>query len=371
MTQAGPRVPFVDLRIQYRAIGVRIRAELAEVMESCDFIGSPKIAAFEERFAAYCGVGHAVALSSGTAAVHLALAAAGVGPGDEVITVSHTYAATAEGICHCGAKPVFVDVDEATCNMDPALVTAAITPRTKAVLPVHLYGQTADMAPLAALAAERGLLLIEDACQAHGAEYIGRRAGSLGHAAAFSFYPGKNLGAYGEGGAVTTSSPEIADRARLLRNHGCRVKYYHELVGYNYRINAFQAAVLGVKLDYLDEWNEARRRHAARYSGLLAGARVVTPVEAPGRKHVYHLYVIRCTDRDGLAAALAQAGVATVIHYPVPVHLLQAFAHLGYARGSLPVTEQLAGQILSLPMFPELTEEQVRHVASAVRSFAG
>ncbi len=362
-------VPFVDLKAQYRVVGEAIRAELAEVMESCAFVLGPKVAAFEEAFAAYCGADHCVAVNSGTAALHVALLAAGVGPGDEVVTVSHTFIATTEAISQCGATPVFVDIDEATYTMDPALVEAAVTERTKAILPVHLYGQPFDVEPIAAVAARHGIPLIEDACQSHGAEYRGRRCGSLGRAAGFSFYPGKNLGAYGEGGAVTTDDAEIAARCRMLRDHGSPKKYVHDVVGYNYRMSGFQGAVLGVKLGHLDAWTDARRSHAARYNELLADADVVTPVEAPGRKHVYHLYVVRCSDRDGLRAALDEAGIASGIHYPLPVHLQRAYADLGYAEGSLPVTERVASEIASLPMFPELTDEQMTAVAGVLSSW--
>ena len=369
MSHGDAKVPFVDLKAQYRAIGERVRAELGEVMESCAFALGPKVAAFEERFAAWCGCEHAVAVNSGTAALHLALLAAGVGPGDEVVTVAHTFIATAEAISHCGATPVFVDIDEPTFTMDPAQVEGAIGERTKAILPVHLYGQPADVAPIAQVAERHGVALIEDACQAHGAEYGGQRTGNLGRAAGFSFYPGKNLGAYGEGGMITTNDPALADRCRMLRDHGSPRKYYHDVVGYNYRMSGFQGAVLGVKLDYIDAWNDARRRHAARYGELLAGTGVATPVEAAGRKHVYHLYVVRAAGRDGLRAALDAAGIASGIHYPVPVHLQAAYADLGYKKGSLPVTERVAGEILSLPMFPELTDGQIERVAEAVRSF--
>jgi dTDP-4-amino-4,6-dideoxygalactose transaminase len=371
MAHGTQKVPFVDLKAQVRAIGEAVRAELAEVMESCAFALGPKVAAFEERFAAYCGCEAAVAVNSGTAALHLALLAAGVGPGDEVITVSHTFIATSEAVSHCGAAPVFVDVDEATYAMDPALVEAAATERTKAILPVHLYGQPFDVAPIAEIAARRGLALIEDACQAHGAEYNGQRVGSLGLAAGFSFYPGKNLGAYGEGGAITTNDPDVAARCRMLRDHGSPRKYYHDVVGYNYRMSGFQGAVLGVKLGHLDAWTDARRAHAARYNELLADVDVVAPVEAPGRKHVYHLYVVRCADRDGLRAALDEAGVASGIHYPLPVHLQAAYADLGYQEGSLPVTEKVAKEIVSLPMYPELTDEQIALVVEAIESFVG
>jgi len=363
------KIPFVDLKAQVQGIGADVRAGLDEVLESCAFVLGPKTAAFEEAFAAFCGAEHCVAVNSGTAALHVALLAAGVGPGDEVVTVSHTFIATAEAISQCGASPVFVDIGEAAYTMDPALVEAAVTERTKAILPVHLYGQPFDAEPIAAIASGHGIALIEDACQSHGAEYQGRRCGSLGLAAGFSFYPGKNLGAYGEGGAVTTDDPEIAARCRMLRDHGSPRKYYHDAVGYNYRMSGFQGAVLGVKLPHLDAWTDARRAHAARYNELLADANVVTPVEAPGRKHVYHLYVIRCADRDGLRAALDEAGIASGIHYPLPVHLQKAYADLGYAEGSLPVTERVAAEILSLPMFPELTDEQIDRVAAAVRAF--
>jgi dTDP-4-amino-4,6-dideoxygalactose transaminase len=310
-------------------------------------------------------------VNTGTSALHLALLAGGVGPGDEVITVACTFMATVSAIRYAGARPVFVDVDPTSYTMDPALVERAITRKTKAIVPVHLYGQPADMAPILDVARRHDLLVVEDACQAHGAEYRGRRVGSLGHMAAFSFYPGKNLGACGEGGALVTSDPELVKRVRMLRDWGQEKRYLHVLEGFNYRMDNLQGAFLRIKLRHLPAWTEARRAHAARYRQLLEGARLRLPAERPDAKHVYHLYAVMTEAREALAARLADKGVATGFHYPTPVHLQPCFAHLGYHRGDLPNTERVAAQEISLPMYPELTEEQLREVAAAVASAAG
>jgi dTDP-4-amino-4,6-dideoxygalactose transaminase len=379
-------IPLVDLRAQYEPLKDEIRQAWDEVLESMQLFLGPNVQALEREFAAYCGVAHAVGISDGTTALHLALRAGGIGPGDEVITVSHTFIATAEAILLAGATPVLVDVDPGTYNMDVNQVEAAITARTRAILPVHLYGQCADMDPILDMADRHGLSVIEDACQAHGAEYRGRRAGSLGTLAAFSFYYSKNLGAFGEAGMVTTNDDELARRVRLLRDHGSEQRYHHDVIGLNGRLDELQAAALRIKLRHLDEWNERRRQHAARYQQALAGLDVVTPVEALYGRHVYHLYVIRTCQRDALQEWLAGQGIGTGVHYPIPVHLQRACAELerspgarpgaasgrelpAYGPGSLPVTESLVGEILSLPMYPELRASQIEQVAAGIRSF--
>lgn len=360
-----PVIPFVDLNAQYRAIRTEVLAAIERVLESGRFVLGSEVEAFDQEFAEYCGAGHSVATNTGTSALHLALLAAGVGPGDEVITVPFTFVATVAAIGYAGARPVLVDVEPETLTMDPSLVEAAITPRTRAIVPVHLYGQPADMNPILDLARRHGLAVIEDACQAHGAEYCGRRAGSLGDLACFSFYPAKNLGAYGEGGSVTTDDPELARRVRMLRDWGGETKYHHVLKGFNYRLPEVQAAVLRVKLRRLEEWTEARRARAHQYDELLSGA-VRTVPERPAARHVYHVYAIRTSARADVQQALSEAGVQTGIHYPVPVHLQPAWSDLGLGRGDFPVSELAAGEVLSLPMFAELTGEQVDRVCHAV-----
>lgn len=364
-------VPFVDLRAQYETIADELKAAVLRTLDSQVFVLGPEVEAFEEEFAAYCGVGHAVAVNSGTAALHLALLALGVGRGDEVITVSNTFIATGEAISAAGATPVFIDIDRDTYLMDAALLEAAITPRTRAIIPVHLYGQVAEMDAIRAIADRHGIPVVEDACQAHGATYKGQRAGSLGAIGCFSFYPSKNLGAVGEGGIAVTDSPELAAAMRCLRDHGQSHRYYHDVVGYNYRMSAIQGASLRVKLPYLDEWNAARRAHAQRYNALLADLPVVAPVEAPTGEGVYHLYVVRVADRTALRAHLAAREIGTGIHYPVPIHLQQAYADLGYRPGSLPVTEAHTAQIVSLPMYAELTDEQIDTVVEAIAACPG
>ncbi len=314
-------------------------------------------------------VRYAIGVDSGTSALELALRALDIGPGDEVITAANTFIATALAITYTGAKPVLVDVDPLTYNMDPACLEEAITERTKAVMPVHLYGQAADMDPILELARQRHLAVIEDACQAHGATYQGKRVGSMGDAAAFSFYPAKNLGAYGDGGAVVTNDERIAQAVRMLRNYGQSVKYVHDLRGYNRRLDTLQAAVLLAKLKYLDEWNAARRKHAQAYRRQLTGAEVIAPGTADYGDPVWHLYVVRSQDRDGLRKHLTERGISTGIHYPVPIHLQQAYADLGYGPGTLPVTERACDQVLSLPMYAELAPEQIAYVAEAIKQF--
>ena len=360
-------VPYLDLKAQYYSIKPEIDAAIAHVLESSQFVLGPAVADFEQHFAKYCHTAEAIGLNSGTSALHLALLAAGVGPGDEVITVPFTFVASVAAVLYAGARPVLVDIEPQSFTMDPALVERAITPRTKAILPVHLYGQPADMDPILEIARRHKLVVIEDAAQAHGAEYKGRRAGSIGDIGCFSFYPGKNLGAYGEGGAVTTSDPEYGRTIRLLRDWGAERKYQHVLKGYNYRMEGLQGAVLGVKLRYLDEWTKARRACAARYRELLADTGVQAPQEMPYARHVYHVFTLRVPRRDEFQKALQAEGIQTGIHYPVPVHLQPAYADLGYHRGDFPQAEQAAAEVISLPLFPEMTEGQMEEVVVAVR----
>ena len=363
-------IPFVDLKAQYVSIKTEVNAAIQGVLDSCHFTLGPEVARFEEEFAAYSGAGLGVGVNTGTSALHLALLAADIGPGDEVITVPFTFVATVAAIRYTGATPVFVDIDPHTFTMDPAGLEAAITRRTKAIMPVHLYGQMADMDPILEVAARHGLRVIEDAAQAHGAEYKGRRAGSIGDMGCFSFYPGKNLGAYGEGGMVVTDSPEFARKIRMLRDWGAEIKYQHVLKGYNFRLEAIQGAVLRVKLRYLEAWTDARRAAAARYDELLAGSGVPTPEALPHNRHVYHIYAIRTAHRKAWQDALLAQGIQTGIHYPIPVHRLPAHADLGYREGQFPHSERAAAEVLSLPMFPELTREQTEVIARAVQSLA-
>jgi dTDP-4-amino-4,6-dideoxygalactose transaminase len=363
-------IPFVDLKAQYRSIKDEVNAAIMGVIERCEFTLGSEVAAFEKEFAAYCQAEHGIGVNTGTSALHLALLAAGVGPGDEVITVPFTFVATVSAIDYTGAKPVFVDIDPKTFTMDVNAIEAAITEKTKAIIPVHLYGQTADMDPILEIARKRGLVVIEDACQAHGAEYKGRRAGSMGDMGCFSFYPGKNLGAYGEGGMVVTNSPDFTRTIRMLRDWGAEKKYQHVLKGYNFRLEGIQGAVLRVKLKYLETWTEARRAAAARYDKLFAGSNVYAPYARPDSRHVYHLYAIRTQHRQTWQDTLLAQGIQTGIHYPTPVHLLPAFADLGYQAGQFPHSEQAAREVLSLPMFPELTAAQSEQVAQAVLALA-
>ncbi|MHC4249561.1 MAG: DegT/DnrJ/EryC1/StrS family aminotransferase [Planctomycetota bacterium] len=361
------RVPFLDLKAQYESIREEIDEAVRSVIERTAFAGGPFVAEFERDFAAAVGVAHAVGVSSGTSALWLALVGLGVGAGDEVITVPSTFIATAEAVSFAGATPVFVDIDETTYTMDPALLERAITPRTKAVMPVHLFGQTADMDPIMEVARAHGLLVIEDAAQAHGAAYRGLPAGSIGDAGAFSFYPGKNLGAYGEAGAVVTNDSLLAERVRMLRDHGQERKYSHRMVGWNARMDGIQGAVLGVKLRHLDDWNEARRANARLYAEALSGAGgVALPAEARGRRHVYHVFAARVPGRDAMLECLKARDIHCGIHYPVPVHLQEAYRGLGLGTGAFPVAERCAEEFLSLPMYPELTPEQIGFVAEAL-----
>jgi dTDP-4-amino-4,6-dideoxygalactose transaminase len=363
-----PDIPLVDLKAQYLSIQTEIDAAVANVLSSCNFILGPDVRAFEEAFAAYLGAQDAVGVASGTAALQLALLACGVGPGDEVITTAHTFMATAEAISLVGARPVFVDIDPLTYTLDPACAARAITERTRALLPVHLYGHPAEMDALWELASRHGLWLIEDAAQAVGAEYHGKRCGSIGHLACFSFYPAKNLGAYGDAGAVTGNDQRLLARVRRLRDHGRTAKYEHEEIGYGERLDALQAAVLSAKLPYLESWTEARRAHARAYDAALAGCDVVTPHEAAGVRHVYYVYVVRTPDRPTLMAYLQSQGIATGIYYPLPLHRQPAYLKQGYSAVSLPITERVAGEVLALPMYPELTPGQMDRVVDAVRA---
>ncbi|NOZ20341.1 MAG: DegT/DnrJ/EryC1/StrS family aminotransferase [Planctomycetes bacterium] len=364
-------IPILELKRQYLSIKEEIDAAVAEVFESGWFVLGKNVEAFEQEFAQYCGTEFAVGVGSGVEAIHLALLACGIGPGDEVITVAHTAVPTALGISFAGATPVFVDILPDTYVMDVDQVEAKITDRTKAILPVHLYGLTVDMDPLLELATDHGIKVIEDAAQAHGATYKGQRAGAIGDAGCFSFYPSKNLGAFGEGGLVTTNDETVADQVRMLRNYGQEDRYHHKLKGYNSRLDELQAATLRVKLRRLAEWNARRREIAVTYNKGLSDSGVITPVEPLGREHVYHLYVVRSRARDALREHLKEQDVGTQIHYPIPVHLQEAYSDLGLGEGALPETERAAADILSLPIYPELTDDEVRQVIEAVKSFPG
>ncbi len=364
-------IPFVDLRAQYASIKDEVNAAIQGVLESCQFTLGSEVAAFEQEFAAYCQTDHGVGVNTGSSALHLALLAAGVGPGDEVVTVPFTFVATVAAIQYTGARPVFVDIDPTSFTLDVTALEAAITDRTKAILPVHLYGQPANMDPILQVARKRNLIVIEDAAQAHGAEYKGRRAGSLGHMGCFSFYPGKNLGAYGEGGMVVTDNADYARTIRMLRDWGAERKYEHVLKGYNFRLEGIQGAVLRVKLRHLEAWTEARRSIATRYGRLLTGSGVPTPAAMPYARHVYHIYAIRTQRRAAWQQALLEQGIQTGIHYPIPVHLLPAYSDLGYRKGQFPQAEKAAAEVLSLPMFAELAAAQCETVCGAIRKLAG
>ena len=366
------KVPFLDLKAQYIELKDEIDGAIQGVLDRTAFAGGPFVEKFESEFAAYCQCPFACGVGSGTDALLFALMALGIGRGDEVITVPNSFIATAEAISYCGASPVFVDVDEHTQTMNPARLEAAITPKTKAVIPVHLFGQMADMDPIIEIAGRHGLSVVEDACQAHGAEYKGQRAGSMGDAGCFSFYPGKNLGAYGEAGAVTTGSEELAAKVRMLRDHGQPEKYRHSLIGWNGRMDGIQGAILSVKLKRLDEANDKRRSNAIEYDKLLAGVDGVSvPVERVSARHVYHIYAIRVQERDELMKKLQAAEIGCGIHYPIPIHFQEAYADLGLAAGAFPVVEQCARELLSLPMFPELTLDMIRFVADVVKEGVG
>jgi dTDP-4-amino-4,6-dideoxygalactose transaminase len=364
-------IPFLDLKTQYLGIKDEVLGAIERVLDSTQFVLGSEVAAFEQEFAAYSGAAHGVGMNSGTSALHLALLAAGVGPGDEVITVPHTFVATVAAIRYAGATTVFVDIDPESYTMDPAQLETAITERTKAIIPVHLYGQPADMDPILEVARRHGVVVIEDAAQAHGAEYRGRRCGGMGHMGCFSFYPGKNLGAYGEGGMVVTSDDELLRKLRMLRDWGQEKKYHHEILGYNARLEGVQGAVLRVKLPYLEGWTEARRQRAADYRELLDGCgAVVLPRDYEDRRHVYHIFAVRTPDRPGFMQFLQERGVQSAIHYPFAVHTLPGYADLGYRAGQFPHAERAAAEVVSLPMFPELSRDQVATVAGVVKEWA-
>jgi dTDP-4-amino-4,6-dideoxygalactose transaminase len=400
------KVPFLDLKAQYESIKDEISVAIQQVLDSTAFAGGPFVAQFEKQFAEFCGCKHAIGVGSGTDALWLTLLALGIGEGDEVITVPNTFIATAEAISFCGAKPVFVDVDEHTYNMDPNKLedylkkrckvrgsrlaathvnrqpatdnksfrlkptTSRLKPRPSAVIPVHLFGQPADMDAIQEIANRYGLIVIEDACQAHGAEYKGKKAGSIGDAGCFSFYPGKNLGAYGEAGAIVTNDDGLAEKIKMLRDHGQAKKYYHDWIGWNARMDGFQGAVLGIKLKYLGRWNEARRSHAQKYNKLLAGVEGIhAPREASFARHIYHIYAIRAPKRNELISYLAEKGISCGIHYPVPVHLQKAYGSLGLENGGFPVAEKCCDEFVSLPMYPELKDDQIEYVASEIKNY--
>jgi dTDP-4-amino-4,6-dideoxygalactose transaminase len=362
-------VPFVDLVAQHASIQPELDEAIAQVIANANFILGEEVDLFENEFAAFCGTNHAVGLDSGTSALELALRAYEIGPGDEVITAANTFIATVLAISYTGATPVLVDADPRTYNLDPELIESAITSRTRAIIPVHLYGQPADMDRIMEIARRHDLIVIEDAAQAHGALYKGRRTGSLADAAAFSFYPAKNLGACGDGGAVVTNDERIADSLRMLRNYGQTKKYHHVSQGFNRRLDTLQAAILRIKLKYIDQWNAARRDHAQAYGQLLADSGLILPVEAPGVESVYHLYIVRTEDRDRLQHYLHEQNIATGIHYPIPVHLQPAYEDLGYSKGDFPVSEMLAEEILSLPMYPELEPAAIAYTAAAIQDY--
>lgn len=368
MSETMSHIPLVDLKAQYKFLKSEMDTVIQDVMDNSDFIMGNRVKNFEEQFAKFCSTRFGIACSSGTTALHLALIACDVGQGDEVIVPSHTFIATGTAVCHSGATPVFAEIDSDTYTISPSRLKVVITEKTKAIIPVHLYGQCADMDPILDIAREHNLKIIEDAAQAHGAKYKGRKAGTMGDVGAFSFYPGKNLGAYGDGGMVVTNHETVAEHLRMLADHGRKNKYEHEIIGYNYRLDALQAAVLSVKLRHLDAWSKARRQLAHRYNELLDNVPVQTPAEKFG--HVYHLYVIQCDDRNGLSDVLREQGIATGIHYPIPLHLQPCFQNIPTAgQGKLPVTEKLAERILSLPIFPELTVEQQHRVVETTRNF--
>jgi dTDP-4-amino-4,6-dideoxygalactose transaminase len=363
------KVPYLDLPAQIRALRPELDAAIARTLDQCSFCLGPDVAAFERDFAQFCGAAHAVGFNSGTSALHVALLLLDLKPGDEVITTPFTFVATSWAISYVGAKPVYVDIDDATCNLDPAQVERAITPRTKVIMPVHLYGQSCDLAPLAALAQKHGLHLVEDAAQAHGATYRGKPVGTFGVTTGFSFYPGKNLGACGEAGALIMADATLAERARSLREHGSRVRYHHDEVGYNYRMEGMQGAVLGVKLRHLADWTAARRRIARRYTELLHDTPLKLQVELPESEGAWHLYVVRHPRRDELRSHLEKQGIGTGLHYPVPLHLQKCYAGLGHKAGDFPVAEAAARDCLSLPIYPELADAQVEQVARQIRDF--
>jgi dTDP-4-amino-4,6-dideoxygalactose transaminase len=362
------KVPFLDLKAHHAPIREQLDAAIRDVIDAGAFAGGPFVAKFEREFAAYCGASACVGVGNGTDALWLALLALGVGKDDEVLTVPSTFMATAEAISYCGARPTFVDIDEQTYTMDPSLLEKAITRRTKAIIPVHLFGQTADMDPILEIANRHGIPVIEDACQAHGATYKGKKAGTMGIAGAFSFYPGKNLGALGEAGGITTNDKELAAKMQVLRDHGQAKKYYHSHIGWNARMDGIQGAVLSVKLKQLDVSNVRRHAHAMMYDQLLQDTEeVIRPTQAASNRHVFHVYAVRVQDRNQILQAMTDRGIGCAIHYPIPVHLQDAYKFLGLGPGSFPVAERCAEEFLSLPMFPELTKEQTQTVAQELK----
>jgi len=362
-------IPYFDLPAQLRSLRKEIDAVIAKTIDNCSFCLGPDVAQFERDFASYCGAQHAVGFNSGTSALHIAMLLLNIGQGDEVITTPTTFVATSWAISYVGARPVYVDIDDETFTMDPKRVEKAITPRTKAVMPVHLYGQPCDLDPLLEICRKHNLPLVEDAAQAHGAKYRGKKVGTFGAMSVFSFYPGKNLGACGEGGALVTNSAAFAARARSLREHGSTVRYYHDEVGYNYRMEGIQGAVLGVKLKHLDVWTRERRRVAHRYHELLADSPLQLPREAAYAESVYHVYVVRHPRRDELKKHLEANQIGCALHYPVPLHLQKCYQSLGYREGDFPVAEKAARECLSLPIYPELTDDQIQRVAGVIRDF--
>ena len=372
MTVATQDIPLVDLKTQYATIRDEVRQAIDEVLDSMQLTIGPNVRAFDKEWAEYCGTTQSIGVGSGTDALQLAIRACGVSSGDEVITVSHTFFATVEAIVYANARPILVDVDESSMLMDIGSVASRITPRTKAIIPVHLYGRTVDIKPLRQLAQDRGITIIEDAAQSHGALLDdGKKAGTGGRVNCFSFYCSKNLGAYGEAGSITTNDEKLADDLRALREHGQSTRYYHPIVGYNARLDEIQAAILRIKLRHLDEWNARRQAIAVRYNELFAGTDIITPAIPAGGRHVFYCYAIRVTGgrRDALRAHLTERGIGTQIHYPVPIHMQEAAQFLGYRKGDLPVTEKVAGEVLSLPMYPELTDAQIDRVATGVTEF--
>jgi dTDP-4-amino-4,6-dideoxygalactose transaminase len=366
------KIPLVDLVRQYHSIKEEIDEAILRVLESGSFILGENVKLFEKEFASYCGVKYGIGVASGSDALMLSLRALGISRGDEVITVANTFVSTVDAILHCQAKPILVDIDPETYTIDTSKIEERITSKTKAIIPVHLYGHPADMDPIIEIAEKHGLYIVEDACQAHGAEYKGKRVGSFGDVACFSFYPSKNLGAFGDGGIVVTNSEEIATKIEMLRNYGQKEKYRHVLVGYNSRLDELQAAILRVKLKYLDRWNEMRRKNARHYDELLENvSEVKTPIEKKWAKHVYYIYVIRCENRDELRAWLNSKGVSTGIHYPTPIHLQEAYRDLNYSEGSFKIAEKYADEILSLPMFPELTRDEIGFISKCIFEFYG
>jgi len=364
-------IPYLDLRAQLKPLRAEIDAAIARTIDNCSFCLGPDTAQFENDFAKYCGAEHAIGFNSGTSALHVAMLLLGVGPGDEVITTPFTFVATSWAISYVGAKPVYVDIDDATFNLDPKLIEKAITPRTKAIMPVHLYGQPFDVDAILEICRRHKLPLVEDACQSHGAKYKGKTVGTFGELSGFSFYPGKNLGACGEGGALVTNNPEYAKRAKSLREHGSSVRYYHDEVGFNYRMEGIQGAVLGIKLKHLAHWTRERQRVAKRYAELLAGTPLQLPVQPGYAENVWHLYVVRHPRRDELKAFLDAKGVGCALHYPLPLHLQKCYAGLGYKNGDFPVAEKAGRECLSLPIYAELTDAQIQRVAAVIREFFG